>query len=390
MAILFWACFTASWQKQKEQKVDKERPIPPSASGISVSAPASFADLTEKASPAVVNISALKNVDATPWPFKDFFGKEDPFKDFFERFFGGRIPEKCHQQSLGSGFIIDKDGLILTNNHVVEKTDEIKVTLADESEFDATIMGRDPKTDLALIKIETNRPLVPLVLGDSDTLKVGDWVVAIGNPFGLGHTVTAGIVSAKYRRIGAGPYDDFIQTDASINPGNSRGPLLNTAGEAVGINTAIFSQSGGNIGIGSAIPINMAKDLLPQLKRGKVIRAWLGVTIQKITPQLKEKFGLEKQEGALVADVASGGPADQAGIQRGDVIVAFDGKKVDEMGDLPPMVAATPVGKKVKVGIIRKGKPRTLEVTLGVLESTKEASLMDSRLSHPRPPGQCS
>jgi serine protease Do len=278
------------------------------------------------------------------------------------------MPKKFKQRSLGSGFIIDRDGYILTNNHVVEKTDEIKVTLADESEFDAEIVGRDPKTDLALIRIQVERELVPLPLGDSEELQVGDWVVAIGNPFGLGNTVTAGIVSAKYRRIGAGAYDDFIQTDASINPGNSGGPLLNLSGEVVGINTAIFSQSGGNIGIGFAIPVNMAKDLIPQLREGKVVRGWLGVMIQKITPELQEKLDLKDDQGALVADVTQGGPAEKAGIQRGDVIVSFDDKPIEEMNDLPYIVATTPVGEKVDVVVIRDGKKKTIQVKVGEME----------------------
>ncbi len=229
-------------------------------------------------------------------------------------------------------------------------------------------MGRDPKTDIALIRIEAGTPLTPLPLGDSDQAEVGDWVLAIGSPFGLGNTVTAGIVSAKYRKIGAGPYDDFIQTDASINPGNSGGPLLNTRGEVIGINTAIFSQSGGSIGIGFAIPINMAKDLLPQLKKGEVIRGWLGVRIQQVTPDLADKFGLAEAKGALVSEVIEGGPAAKAGIVRGDVIVSFDGKEIKAMADLPYIVGTTPVGKTVKVEIIRKGKNKTLKVKVGEME----------------------
>jgi serine protease Do len=279
-----------------------------------------------------------------------------------------------------SGFIIDKEGFILTNNHVVESTDEIKVKLADGREFKAEIVGRDPKTDLALIRIEPESDLPTLSLGDSETAQVGDWVIAIGNPFGLGHTVTAGIVSAKYRQIGAGSYDNFIQTDASINPGNSGGPLLNTAGEAIGINTAIFSRSGGNIGIGFAIPINMAKDILPQLKEGKVVRGWLGVMIQEVTPDLKEKLGLSDADGALVADVTSGGPAEKAGIQRGDVIVGFNGKEIKEMKELPFLVASSPVGSEAKVDIVRNGKPMSVTVTLGRLTDEEEGAPVETRL----------
>jgi serine protease Do len=262
-----------------------------SAKGPSVlqGAPDSFSHLAKEAKKSVVNISTVKIIKRGGG-FRSPFGQDSPYHDFFERYFRDQVPRDFRQNSLGSGFIIDKDGFILTNNHVVEKTDEIKVKLANGKEFNAKIIGRDPKTDLALIRIETDESLTPLPLGNSEELEVGDWVVAIGNPFGLGHTVTAGIVSGKYRQIGAGAYDNFIQTDASINPGNSGGPLLNTQGKVVGINSAIYSGGGGNIGIGFAIPVNMAKDLLPQLKEGKVVRGWLGVMIQKITPELKEKL----------------------------------------------------------------------------------------------------
>jgi len=348
-------------------------------SSVLPAAPGSFSQLAKKASPSVVNISTVKVIKGGrrgPVPFGGPLGPHDPFKDFFERFFGDQIPRDFRQQSLGSGFVIDKDGFILTNNHVVENTEEIKVKLADKREYDAKIVGRDTKTDLALIRIESDHPLVPLTLGDSDKLYVGDWVIAIGNPFGLEATVTAGIVSAKYRDIGAGSYDNFIQTDASINPGNSGGPLLNTAGEVVGINTAILSRSGGSVGIGFAIPINMAKDLLPQLKKGKVVRGWLGVMIQKITPDLKEKLGLKDEKGALVADVTAGGPAEEAGIKRGDVIVSFDGEDIKEMHDLPYIVASTPVGKKVTLELIRKGKKKSLQVKTGELKEEDESPVV--------------
>lgn len=330
--------------------------------------PGSFSWLVKKVSPSVVNISAEKVIKGVPFHFQSPFGPNDPFHDFFERFFRHQMPRKFKQKSLGSGFIIDKEGYILTNNHVVEQTEEIRVTLSDEREYKAEIVGRDPKTDLALIKIDADNAIEPLTLGDSDSLQVGDWVVAIGNPFGLGNTVTAGIVSSKYRQIGAGPYDDFIQTDAPINPGNSGGPLLNTHGEVVGINTAIFTRSGGSIGIGFAIPVNMAKDLLPQLKEGKIIRGWLGVMIQEVTPELKDKLGLEEEKGALVADVTPDGPADRADIKRGDVIVSFDGNEIEEMNELPYRVASTPVGKMVKVEVIRKGDRETFDVKIGKLE----------------------
>jgi len=333
------------------------------ARAVGPNAPGSFSQLAKSASPSVVNISTvrvMKGRGRGPSPF----GPNHPFRD--------QMPRGFKQQNLGTGVIIDKEGFILTNNHVVELTDEIKVKLADEREFTAKIVGRDPKTDLALIRIEPDGPFTPLPLGDSDKLEVGDWVVAIGNPFGLGNTVTAGIVSAKYRQIGTGSYDNFIQTDASINPGNSGGPLLNTAGEVVGINTAIFSRGGGSVGIGFAIPINMAKDLLPQLKKGKVVRGWLGVMIQRITPDLKDKLGLKDKKGALVADIPPGGPADKAGIKRGDVIVSFDEKEIKEMKDLPYIVASTPVGKNVTVEVIRKGRTKSIQVEIGALEEEKE------------------
>ena len=343
--------------------------------------PGSFSELVKQASPSVVNISVEKVVrgrGGAPMPF----GPDDPFRDFFDRFFGDRMPKDFKQRGLGTGFIIDKEGFILTNNHVVENADEIKVRMADEKEFSAKIIGRDPKTDLALIRIATKKPLKPLPLGDSDALGVGDWVVAIGNPFGLGNTVTAGIVSAKYRQLGAGAYDNFIQTDASINPGNSGGPLLNTAGQVIGINSAIFSQSGGNIGIGFAIPINMAKDLLPQLKTGKVIRGWLGVMIQPISPELKDKLKLKDTRGALVADVTKDGPADKGGIKRGDVIVTFDGKEIESSNDLPYVVASTPVGKNVTIEVIRKGQKKRLDVEIGKLKEEKETQAVSEMKPH--------
>jgi len=335
------------------------------------SIPDSFAELAAKQAHVAVNISTTKIVKSmqrlSPFQgrqFKDFFGDE-----FFRHFFG-QIPEQeMKQRSLGSGVVVSGDGYILTNNHVVADADEILVTLSDKKKYEAQIIGRDPKTDLALIKIKTENTIPAARLGDSDKLMVGDWVVAIGNPFGLGSTVTAGIVSAKGRVIGAGPYDNFIQTDASINPGNSGGPLFNLNGEVIGVNTAIVSQSGGNVGIGFAIPINMAKSVMPQLKeRGKVIRGWLGVSIQEVTQEIKEQFGLKTEEGALIGEVTKGSPADKGGLKRGDVIINFDGKKVKAMSILPAMVAETPVGKEVEILIIRKGKEKRLTITIGELE----------------------
>ncbi len=335
--------------------------------------PASFASLVKAVSPAVVNISTVRTIKGGGRVFRHFMGpfdKKDPFRDFFEKFFGDQSSERdLKQRSLGSGFIIDKDGYIITNNHVIERADQIKVRLADEREFSAEIIGRDPKTDLALIKINSFRDLPSVILGDSDTLFVGDWVITIGNPFGLNHTVTAGIVSAKGRVIGAGPYDDFIQTDASINPGNSGGPLSNVRGEVVGINTAIVATGQG---IGFAIPINIAKEIIIQLKeKRRVVRGWLGVTIQKMTPELARSFGIKEGKGALVGDVFAGSPADKANIKRGDVIIEFDGQKIDEVSDLPRLVANTPVGKTVAIKIIREGQEQTLTANIAEMKEEK-------------------
>jgi len=335
--------------------------------------PQSFADLAEKVKPAVVNISTEKTVRIPGSPFRHFFGPDEPFGDFFRRFFDEDIPDReLKQQSLGSGFIIDKDGYIITNNHVVEGADEIKVKLADGREFKAKVIGRDPKTDLALIKITTlfkNLPVLPL--GDSDKIRVGDWVLAVGNPFGLEHTVTQGIISATGRVIGSGPYDNFLQTDAPINPGNSGGPLINLKGEVIGINTAIIATGQG---IGFAIPSNMAKAVVSQLKeKGKVVRGWLGVSVQTITPEMAAAFGLKKPEGALVSDVVAGGPAQTAGIKRGDIITAYDGKEIKRMSDLPRLVAETPVGKTVEIKVIRDGKEMALKATISELPAGKIA-----------------
>ena len=334
----------------------------------------SFVDVVKKQKPSVVNISTTRIIKERGFggpphppldPFRDFFGDE-----FMERFFGQSPKKEYKTQNLGSGFIISKDGYILTNNHVIENADEIIVRLSDEREFKAEIIGRDARTDLALIKIKDHDALPVAVLGDSDKLEVGEWVIAIGNPFGVGQTVTAGIVSAKGREIGAGPYDDFIQTDASINPGNSGGPLFNIKGEVVAINTAIYSPSGGNVGIGFAIPVNMAKRLLPQLKEeGSVTRGWLGVMIQPISKELAETFDLPSEDGALVADVVKDSPADKAGLKRGDVIISFDGEKIGKMKQLPAIVAATRVGSKVKLKVIRGGKEKTFNTKIERLAS---------------------
>jgi len=327
-----------------------------------------FVDLAKKLKPTVVNISTAKTI--TPQkrlrhPPNAPFGS-DPFEDFFERFFNEAPQRSFKEKSLGSGFIISNEGYILTNNHVVAGADEIKVKLSDGREFKGEVKGSDEKLDIALVKINAKDHLPVAQLGDSDAIEVGEWVMAIGNPFGLGQTVTAGIISATSRVIGSGPYDDFIQTDASINPGNSGGPLFNARGDVIGINAAIVA---GGQGIGFAIPINMAKAVLPQLESaGKVTRGWLGVSIQQITPELAKSFGLTTEKGALVADVIKGSPAEKSGIQSGDIITQFNGKEIREMNELPRLVAATPVGQKVPVKIVRKGKEEEKAVTIARLE----------------------
>jgi len=331
--------------------------------------PADFSTLAEAARPGVVNIRTVRTIQGGGPVFKHFFGepfgKENPFEDFF-----GPAPKGPHrkfkQQSLGSGFILDHEGHVVTNNHVVENADQIKVRLADGKEFDAKVVGRDPNTDLALIKIKGSNGLTPLPMGDSDRLRVGSWVLAIGSPFGLEQTVTTGIVSAKGRVIGAGPYDDFIQTDASINPGNSGGPLLNMKGEVVGINTAIFSRGGGNVGVGFAIPMNMANGIIAQLRsEGEVTRGWLGVGIQNLTAELAEYYGAGDDKGALVTQVFDGDPAEKAGIKKGDIITAVDGEKVTTSRELSQAIAHSKVGERVSVTLLRDGREKQVEVIAG-------------------------
>lgn len=329
--------------------------------------PWSFADLAKKMKLSVVHISTVKLIKGRgqgAMPFNSPFGRNDQFDDFFNRFFGA--PQRdFKQKALGTGVIIDINGYIVTNNHVVEKADEIMVTLWDGREFEAIRVGSDPKTDIALIKLKGNVKLVPAVLGDSDKIEVGEWVVAIGNPFGLDHTVTAGIISAKGRIIGAGPYDDFIQTDASINPGNSGGPLINTSGKVIGVNTAIVASGQG---IGFAIPINLVRDVVAQLKNnGKVVRGWIGVMIQDITPDLMKSFKLKDDKGVLVSDVVKGSPAENA-LRRGDIIISFNNNPINKMSELPRLVAVTPVGTKVPVEIIRNGKIRKKWIKIEKLE----------------------
>jgi len=335
--------------------------------------PASFADLAERASPGVVNIATSRTVmQNAPRSLEEFFfGTPFGNPHNFEGPPNEGIPRKV--PSLGSGFVISEDGYIVTNNHVIENVDKITVIFADKSELEATVVGRDPKTDIALIRVESDEKLFALPLGDSSAVRPGEWVVAIGNPFGLEHTVTAGIISAKHRVIGAGSYDDYIQTDAAINPGNSGGPLLSLTGEVIGINTAINPQANT---IGFAVPIDMAKAILPQLRTaGHVTRGWLGVLVQKITPELAEEFGLEGESGALVSKVAPDGPAEKAGIKRSDIIVEFDNKPIKDLSELPRAVAETAVDKTVEVVVVRDGKRKTLRAKVGRLPQPELAEL---------------
>ncbi len=325
----------------------------------------SFVEIAKAVKPAVVNIYASKTgrsqgLQSNPFDdpfFRRFFGDE-----FFRRF--EQQPKERKERGLGSGVVVEPGGLIITNNHVVANADEIRVTLADKREFKAKLIGTDPKSDVAVVRIEaTGLPTVPWA--DSDKLEVGEFVLAVGNPFGLTQTVTLGIVSALGRAAGIAEYEDFIQTDAAINPGNSGGPLVNIRGELVGINTAIFSQSGGNMGIGFAVPSNMARSIMEQLvKHGKVVRGWLGVSIQELTPELATQFGLGDTKGVLVSDVMDDSPAKKAGLERADVIVEYDGKPMDSPTHLRNAVAQTPVGKKVPLKIIRDKKPKTIEVAI--------------------------
>ncbi len=379
----------ADWFPWGKPKSEERLAPPPTAPAAQAPAPSSytmtlpsFADIAARAEPAVVNISTTQTVKnegfggfgqmpgpggrGGPGGPGGPFGGGDPFEEFFRRFMP-QMPKSFRARSLGSGFIIDSDGTIATNNHVVEHADEILVKLSSgEHRYKAKVIGADPKTDLAVIKIEPEGASIPkLKLGNSDSLRVGDWVVAIGNPFGLEQTVTAGIVSAKGRSIGQGPYDDFIQTDASINPGNSGGPLLDIHGEVVGINSAIFSESGGNMGIGFAIPSNLAKSIVEQLKtKGKVVRGWLGVMIQDVTEDLAKSFKLPEPQGALVSGLKEDGPGAKGGLERGDIILEYDGQKVKSSHELPAMVAATPIGKSVDVKVLREGKEKALKLKI--------------------------
>jgi serine protease Do len=367
------------------------------------SAPDSFADLAEKLLPAVVNIATTTKITDANRGDPDL---EELFKQFFDKQRrgqgqggdqngdqngdngdqngqngdnGGADAPPREVTSLGSGFIIDPTGYIVTNNHVIEGAEEITVRMQDNVEYKARLIGHDPKTDLALLKIDAPKPLPFVEWGDSDKSRIGDWVLAIGNPFGLGGTVTAGIVSARQRDINAGPYDDFIQTDAAINRGNSGGPMFDVDGKVIGINTAIFSPSGGSIGIGFALPSSLAKGVIDQLRQyGHPRRGWLGVRIQSVTPELAEGLKMAKPMGALIAAVTDGGPADKAGIRQGDVVIKFNGQDIDEMRHLPRIVAETTFDTSVPVVVLRRGKEMTFQVKVGELDETAENKAAES------------
>lgn len=352
-----------------------------------------FGDLVAKIAPAVVNISTRKDVAAQQTPPAESpqmpqFPPGSPFEEFFKEFFD-RDRQQQEQQprrsfSLGSGFVIDPAGFVVTNNHVIADADEITVIFSDDQEYPAKLIGTDTKTDLALLKIERSEPFPFVSWADSDKVRVGDWMIAIGNPFGLGSTVTAGIISARGRDIRAGPYDDFFQVDAAINRGNSGGPSFTIDGQVFGVNTAIFSPSGGNVGIGFAIPSNLAKPVIDSLmKNGKVARGWLGVRIQTVTDEIAESLGLPETRGALVASVTPGGPAANSQIQAGDVILQFDGKNIDRMRSLPRLVAETPIGKDTTVKLWRKGDEMELKVVLGELPEDDQVAEMGTA---PPPP----
>ncbi|HEX2134558.1 MAG TPA: DegQ family serine endoprotease [Microvirga sp.] len=350
-------------------------PVP----GIARGAPESFADLAEQVTGAVVNISASTTVEARNRTLPQL-PQGTPFEDLFEEFFnrrpgqgpgegGPRPPQQRRSNSLGSGFVIDPSGIVVTNNHVIGDANDISVIFADGTRLKAEIVGKDSKIDLAVLRVKTDKPLKAVPFGDSEAIRPGDWVMAIGNPFGLGGSVTAGIVSARGRNIESGPYDNYIQTDASINKGNSGGPLFNMKGEVIGINTAILSPTGGSVGIGFAVPASTAVPIIEQLRQyGETRRGWLGVRIQNVDEPTAEALGLGAPRGALIAGVDEKGPAKPAGLEVGDVIVKFDNRDVKDSRDLPRLVAATPVGKAVSVTIIRKGKEETRQVTLGRLE----------------------
>ena len=371
MAILPWAAEALAGAAPATPAPAATAPKLPGSPQLPVTVPANvlagstgFADLAERLLPTVVNISTSQTLKRRPDAQAPQAPQGTPFDDFFKNF-TDRDNRPRRVQSLGSGFIIDAQGYVVTNNHVIEGADEITVILDAGDELKATLVGTDEKTDLALLKVTRKDALPVAKMGDSDKARVGEWVMAIGDPFGLGGTVTTGIISARNRDINAGPYDDFIQTDAPINRGNSGGPLFNMYGDVIGVNSAIYSPTGGSVGIGFAIPINAAKNVIAQLRAGGIVRrGWLGVRIQEVTDELAESLGLDKGRGALIAGMNDGGPAQKAGIQNGDVVVTFDGRPVADSRALPRMVADAQIGKTVNVEVMRKGQKRTIPVTV--------------------------
>jgi serine protease Do len=362
--------------------------LPALTGSSSARGPDSIADVSEKVIDAVVNISTSQKVETRNAPMPQL--PNDPqldelFRDFFNRRGGQGEPQHRERgprrvNSLGSGFIIDSSGIVVTNNHVISEADEVTVILNDGTRLKAEVLGKDQKTDIALLRVKPEKPLTAVKFGDSEKLRLGEWVIAIGNPFSLGGSVTAGIVSARNRDINSGPYDNYIQTDAAINRGNSGGPLFNLDGEVIGINTAIISPSGGSIGIGFAVPSKTALPVIEQLKQfGETRRGWLGVRIQQVTDEIAESLNIRPARGALVAGVDDKGPAKPAGIEPGDVIVKFDGKDIKEMRDLPRVVGDTPVGKQTPVVVIRKGREETKTVTLGRLEDGEKLAAANSQ-----------
>lgn len=395
MALVTGAAIPAISHAMGDKEPAKDKPtavtVPvQAASPIPPGAPYSFADIADRLLPAVVNISTTTKAKEPGnlsldegMPDMPQFPPGSPFEDFFEQFMNkrgqGGMPQAMPQTSLGSGFVIDAEkGYVVTNNHVVKDADEVRVTFDDDTTLEAKIIGKDEKMDLAVLKIETDKKLTAVPFGDSDKMRVGDWVLAIGNPFGLGGTVTAGIISAQQRDINAGQYDDFIQTDASINRGNSGGPMFDLQGEVIGINTAIFSPSGGSVGIGFAIPSNLAKTVVSQLiEFGKTRRGWIGVRIQGVTEEIAETLALPNAHGALVASLTEGGPAAKTKLKAGDVITEFDGKQVNAMRNLPRIVAETPIDKTVKFKFMRDGKEMTDSIKVAELEKAEEDGLLN-------------
>lgn len=388
LLISFTLCFTAISQNDASARVSNY---------TSAGMQGSFADLAEALLPAVVNISSTQKVEPTPQidpfgtPGFPQFPPGSPFEDFFEQFMNRHMergmPAPAPQSSLGSGFVIDsEEGYIITNNHVIKNADEVRVTFHDDETIEAEVIGRDEKTDIAVLKVETDKKLTAVKFGDSDVLRVGDWILAIGNPFGLGGTVTAGIISARQRDIQSGPYDDYLQTDASINRGNSGGPMFDMAGNVIGINTAIFSPTGGSVGIGFAIPSALAEPVINQIiKYGRTRRGWLGVRIQTVTDEIAESLGLDHAEGALVASVSEDGPADKSGIKAGDVILSFNGHSINEMRSLPRIVAETDIDSRADVKLWREGKIKTLKVKVGELEKAEDEGMLETGYKAPEP-----